>query len=201
MTGSPIEFWFDFASGYAYFAAHGIDALGQRVGRPVLWRPFLLGTAFQVTGARGLSATPLKRDYALVDWQRLARRAGIPFVLPPGHPAITLPAARAFYWIEDRDADLARAFARAVFAGIYSGRLDAGSAPAIAGLAAGLGIDPQALLTALADPVLKARVRTISESAIAAGVFGSPFFLVDGEPFWGADRMEMMEDWIRAGGW
>lgn len=201
MAPSPITFWFDFASGYAFFAAREIEALGARVGRPVLWRPFLLGTAFRVTGARGLSSTPLKQDYALRDWTRIARRAGIPFSLPPGHPATTLPAARAFTWIDDRDPGLARRFARAVFDGIFSAGLDGGSVAAIAGVAAGFGIAPEELTQALADPVLKARVKAISEEAVAAGVFGSPFFLVDGEPFWGWDRMGMMEEWIRAGGW
>ncbi|MDD3446301.1 MAG: DsbA family protein, partial [Zavarzinia sp.] len=67
-----IEFWFDFSSAYAFFAAREIDNLGARVGRPVRWRPYMLGTAFKVTGARGLSSTPLKKDYARLDWARLA---------------------------------------------------------------------------------------------------------------------------------
>jgi 2-hydroxychromene-2-carboxylate isomerase len=50
--GSPIEFWFDFASGYAYFAALEIEALAERHGRSILWRPFTLGAAFKVTGAQ-----------------------------------------------------------------------------------------------------------------------------------------------------
>ena len=54
---APIEFWFDFASGYAYFAALEIEALAERHGRNVLWRPFALGAAFKVTGAQGLSRT------------------------------------------------------------------------------------------------------------------------------------------------
>ena len=70
---SPLEFWFDFASGYAYLAALEIEALAERCGRTVTWRPFTLGVAFKVTGAQGLSSTPLKREYALRDWQRLAR--------------------------------------------------------------------------------------------------------------------------------
>jgi 2-hydroxychromene-2-carboxylate isomerase len=56
---TPIEFWFDFASGYAYFAALDIEALAARHGRAVVWRPFTLGAAFKVTGAQGLSRTPL----------------------------------------------------------------------------------------------------------------------------------------------
>ena len=81
--GCPsIEFWFDFASGYSYFAALEIEALAGRHGRSVLWRPFTLGAAFKVTGAQGLSRTPLKGEYARRDWQNLARLKGVVFKLP-----------------------------------------------------------------------------------------------------------------------
>src|SRR5215467_8986274 len=111
-AANAIEFWFDFSSGYAYLAAQEIDALGARVNRPILWRPYMLGTAFKVTGMRGLSSTPVKGDYARHDWARAARRLGVPFQPPADHPKIALPATRAFYWIEathpDRDALRAR---------------------------------------------------------------------------------------------
>lgn len=68
----PIEFRFDLSSSYSYFASLQIDALGTRCGRALLWHPFMLGTAFRVTGARGLTSTPLKREYVLRDWQRIA---------------------------------------------------------------------------------------------------------------------------------
>ena len=71
-----IEFWFDFSSGYGYFAAQEIDSLALRYGREVLWRPYMLGVAFKQTGARGLSSTPMKGDYARRDWARLSRRLG-----------------------------------------------------------------------------------------------------------------------------
>ena len=67
MPYAPIEFWFDFSSGYAYFAAYEIDAVAERHGRSVLWRPYMLGAAFKLTGARGLSGTPVKGDYARHD--------------------------------------------------------------------------------------------------------------------------------------
>ena len=94
-VGTPIEFWFDFASGYAYFAALEIEALAERHSRTVAWRPFTLGAAFKVTGAQGLSRTPLKRDYARRDWQRLARLKGVPFNLPEnvGSPGTELEFA------------------------------------------------------------------------------------------------------------
>lgn len=201
MSGTPIEFWFDFASGYAYFAARDIDALGARVGRSVLWRPFLLGTAFRATGVKGLSSTPLKKDYAWRDWDRMARRRAIPFALPPHHPSVALAATRAFYAIAADDGDGAVRFARAILDAYFIDGIDSGDAEQVLGVAGRLGWNVDRLRAAIADPALKARVKETSEGAVARGIFGSPFFLVDGEPFWGVDRMGMMEDWIRSGGW
>src|SRR5512136_2485070 len=99
---APIEFWFDFASGYAYFAALEIEDLAERHGRTVTWRPFTLGAAFKISGAQGLSRTPLKREYAQRDWHRLARLKGVRFNLPEQHPRVGLPAIRAFYHAERR---------------------------------------------------------------------------------------------------
>ena len=48
---------------------------------------------------------------------------------------------------------------------------------------------------------IKEHARTIGEMAVQRGIFGSPFFVVDGEPFWGWDRLPMLEEWIRTGGW
>ena len=97
---ASVEFWFDFSSGYAYFAAQEIDALAARHGRTVLWRPYMLGAAFKVTGATGLSRTPMKGDYARHDWARIARLKKLPLVFHPDHPITQLPATRAYYWIE-----------------------------------------------------------------------------------------------------
>src|SRR5262245_1955468 len=135
-SGGSIEFWFDFASGYAYFAALEIDRLAERHGRNVLWRPFTLGAAFKVTGVQGLSRTPLKRDYARRDWQRLARLKGVPFSLPENHPRTGLPAIRAFYAVERTDAKIAAALAKRMITGYFQDGLDTDDGNAIAAAAA-----------------------------------------------------------------
>ncbi len=197
----PIEFWFDFSSGYAYLAAQDIDALGLRVGRDVLWRPFMLGAAFKITGMRGLSSTPMKSDYARYDWERAARRLRIPLRLPEAHPKIALAATRAFYWIESLYPERSGDFARAVFREYYSGHLDTSDLNQVVAVAAALGLDPVRLASGAQSPEIKEYTKAFCDTAIARGVFGSPFFLVEGESFWGWDRMEMMEDWLRTGGW
>lgn len=198
---SAIEFWFDFSSGYGYLAAQEIDALGERVSRPILWRPYMLGTAFKVTGMRGLSSTPVKGDYARHDWARAARRLAVAFAPPADHPKIALAATRAFYWIEAHHSGEEKRFAREVFRQYYSGHLDTSDADAVAALAGALGLDAAKVRAGVEAPEIKERARSLSEAAVQRGIFGSPFFVVDGEPFWGWDRLPMLEDWIRSGGW
>jgi 2-hydroxychromene-2-carboxylate isomerase len=200
-TANPIEFWFDFSSGYAYLAAQDIDALATRVNRPILWRPYMLGTAFKVTGMRGLSSTPVKGDYARHDWARAARKMGVPFAPPEDHPKIALPATRAFYWIEANHPGHEKRFAGEVFHQYYSGKLDTSDLDSVAALAGSLGLEAARVRAGLEAAEIKDHARTISESAVQRGIFGSPFFVVDGEPFWGWDRLPMLEDWLRTGGW
>ncbi len=197
----PIEFWFDFASGYAYFAALEIEALAERHGRTVLWRPFTLGAAFKVTGAQGLSRTPLKREYARHDWQRLARLKRVPFNLPADHPKVGLPAIRAFYHLERKDPHAAARLAKHIIVGYFREGLDTDDPNAIAHLASLLGLDPDMMLAGMIDPEIKTLARRYGEEAVTRGVFGSPWIFVDGEPFWGSDRLAMVDRWLAEGEW
>lgn len=199
--GAPIEFWFDFASSYAYFAALEIEALAERCGRTVLWRPFTLGAAFKVTGAQGLSRTPLKREYARQDWQRLARLKGVPFKLPDQHPRVGLAAIRAFYGLERKEAEAAARLAKNIIVGYFQEGLDTDDPEAIAALALTLGLDRDLILAGIADPEVKAAARQHGEAAVSRGVFGSPWIFVDGEPFWGHDRLPLVERWLAKGPW
>ncbi|MGH0031686.1 MAG: 2-hydroxychromene-2-carboxylate isomerase [Myxococcota bacterium] len=198
---APVEFWFDFSSGYAYFAALEIEALAARHGRAVLWRPYLLGVAFQATGARGLSNTPLKGDYARRDWARLARRKGVPFALPAVHPVATQAACRVFYWLDENLPDAAPGFARGVLDAHFVDGRDVTDADVLAGLAERQGAPPAAAARAADAPEMKQRLREVCDGAVERGIFGSPFFVVDDEPFWGWDRLPMLDDWLARGGW
>jgi 2-hydroxychromene-2-carboxylate isomerase len=201
MTQPIIEFWFDFGSSYAYFASLEIEALTAKHGRAVVWRPYMLGQAFNVTGARGLSATPLKRDYALNDWNRIARLRGVKFALPAHHPSITVPAMRAVYHLERSDPDRVTPFVHAVFAAYFHDGLDTGDAEVVRGIGESIGLDGAALAAGMADPEIKALAKARSQEAVDRGVFGSPWMFVDGEPFWGWDRLPMIDDWLARGGW
>jgi 2-hydroxychromene-2-carboxylate isomerase len=197
----PIEFWFDFASAYAYFASLEIELLANRHSRTVLWRPFTLGAAFKVTGSRGLTHTPLKGEYAYRDWQRIARLKKVSFNPRPDHPLTGLPAIRAFYAVDSIDAGAASKLAETIIKAYFCDCLDIDDPQSIAKLAGSVGIDPDFVLRGISDPEVKARARSVAEAGVAMGVCGSPWIIVDGEPFWGSDRMEMAELWLTRGPW
>ena len=198
---APIDFYFEFASPYGYLASTQIDALGARHGRAVVWHPIMLGAAFKATGAKPLTQTPLKGPYLLHDAPRFARLLGVPFTAPPIMPANSLAASRACLWLEADDPALARRLAQAVLQAHWGEGRDIGAPEQVAAIAAPLGIGEGALLAAVADPAIKERLKEATAAAIARGVFGSPFVFVDGEPFWGADRLPQVDAWLARGGW
>ncbi|MFQ5973204.1 MAG: 2-hydroxychromene-2-carboxylate isomerase [Alphaproteobacteria bacterium] len=201
MAGAPIDFYFDFSSPYGYLGAQRIEALARKHGREVAWRPFLLGVVFKDTGAQPLVDYPIKGEYALRDFKRSARLYGIEFVMPETFPVSALAGSRAFYWLGDRDPGKAKALARALFAAVFQRGHDIGAPERVVEVAADLGVDPEELRAALTDPAVKQRLRDEVGAAIERGVFGSPFFFVDGEPFWGADRLDHVDRWLETGGW
>jgi 2-hydroxychromene-2-carboxylate isomerase len=197
----PLEFWFDLSSPYAYFAALEIDALGERRGREVAWRPFLLGVSYQTTGMKPLSEQPMRGAYAAKDWDRLARLNGRTFVPPARFPMRTQGAARMVYAVAADDPRAAKAFARRLLTSAFEAGRQIDEADVAAGVGAELGLDRDRLLAAASDPVWKAVLRARCAEAVGKGVFGSPFVIADGEPFWGADRLPLVDLWLQRGGW
>jgi len=196
----PIDFHFDFSSPYGYLASRRVGAIAERHGRAVRWRSMMLGPAMAATGGRPLVELPLKGDYARRDLPRAARFFGIPFVMPRRFPLVTLAVARAFYWLDEAAPARAVPFAEAAFRAFFVEDQDISDRTVVASLLAAVGADAAAGLAAIAEPGIKERLKAATEAAIGRGVFGSPFFIVDGEPFCGVDRLDQVERWLAEGG-
>jgi 2-hydroxychromene-2-carboxylate isomerase len=198
---APLEFYFDFSSPYGFVGAEKIDALGQKYGRTVNWHPILLGVVFKTTGSRPLPQLPLKGDYALRDFVRTAGFFGVKLAMPTPFPISTQAASRAFYWAADQDVARAKALALAFLRAFFVQGRDISKVDVLGDVAAAQGWDRVAMLAAIETPEIKDRLRRETEEAIAKGVFGSPYVLVDGEPFWGVDRFDHIERWLKDGPW
>lgn len=196
----PVIFYFDFTSPYSYLASERIDALAAKYGRKVQWRPVMLGAAFKASGMPLLVTIPLKGDYSKRDFDRSARYMGIPYRFPPKFPVSSLSAARGYYWLHGQDCAKAREFAHAVFRTYWTEGRDISDTAVVLEVARAQGIDAAAFEAAIGTQEIKDRVKRETDEAIARGMFGAPYFIVDGEPFWGADRLPQIEKWLETGG-
>jgi 2-hydroxychromene-2-carboxylate isomerase len=198
---APLDFWFDFSSPYGYLLSEKIDAVAAKYGRKVRWHPILLGIVFKATGSAPLTMqNPAKAAYSLRDFARSARFMGIPYRQPSQFPLPTQNAARTYYWLHGQDCGLARQFAHAIFRALYVEDLDISAPDTVLEIAARFGVDRNALAAALQSPEIKARLKEEVDQAMQAGVFGSPHVIIDGEAFFGADRLPHIERWLETGG-
>lgn len=187
---SPIEFWFEFGSNYSYLSAMRIEQAARAARVPLLWRPFLLGPVFRELGWES-SPFLVQREKGEYVWRDMARRAakyGLPFRRPSVFPRrallpmrVALLAAREAWmgeycrrimrmaWADDREID--------------------DPAPVLEALA-GLAPDPRALVAQAGLDAAKAALREQTNDARRRGIFGAPSFIVDGELFWGDDRLD-----------
>jgi 2-hydroxychromene-2-carboxylate isomerase len=195
----PIDFWFDFSSPYSYIASEWIEAVAARHGRTVRWHAILLGATFLAAGLKPPVAHPIKREYSVADFARSARFEGLPYRHPDAFPIPTQNAARVFWWLEEQVAARAVAWARAGLRAYFTRGVPLNEAVALHGLCREIGLDPDAAEAAWNDPRWKVRLKLENDSAIAAGIFGAPAIVIDGELFWGNDRKPQIERWLASG--
>ena len=197
---AKIDFYFDFSSPYGYLASQLIDELAAKHGRSVDWHPTLLGVVFKQTGAQPLTQVPVKGPYSERDFARSARFYGVEFKMPPVFPIPGQAPSRIVLWAKAQDPASGVRLAKALYRAFFVGGQDISRPEVAAEVAGKAGFDAAAARAAVDDPVYKDALKREVEAAIAAGVFGSPFMIVDGEPFWGVDRFEQIDRWLARGG-
>lgn len=200
---APIRFHFDFISPYGYFASLRIEELAARHGRTVDWRPMLLGVSvLRVMGLKPLLDTPLKGSYIRHDVRRHARRHGLQLGrdldASPGNP---LSPARALCWVRRHHPELQSRVVHALYHAYWAQGRNLSTPEAVAQVLQPLGLDPAVVAEGAASAEAAALLRNTVGASIEAGIFGSPTIVIDGEPFWGADRLADVDEWLRVGGW
>ena len=192
---STLEFWFEFASTYSYPAAHAVEAAAKARGVPVAWRSFLLAPIF---GAQGWNDSPFniypaKGAYMWRDLARLCAVQNLPLTRPSQFPRNGLLAAR----ISCRFADEAwlPEFVRRVYSANFSRDLDISSPFVIGEILSTMGPNAADVMRAAQAHESKDALRMQTEKAVAVGLIGAPSYVVDGEVFWGGDRLDAALDW------
>ena len=188
---AEIDFWFDFASPYAWFASSRIDDLAARYGYTTRWRPVLMWVLVRQHGITPPLEIPARRAYFQTDMARSAAFFDMPYNPPPKLGAIsTHLAARAFYHLDATDTGRAKTLARRLFHAYLSEGHDISDRATLAAVA---DLPEGVLAEALDGPTARAALESANAQAIATGVIGSPFFVIDNQGFFGADRLTQLE--------
>ncbi len=200
-----IEFYFDFSSPFAYLASERIEAIAAKHNRQIVWHPILLGAVFKISQQVPLTQIPLKGDYSLRDFARSAREHGIAYNHPDPFPIASISACRATLWLRNHSDEALNAktteFVHTVFRAFFAQGKDITDVDVLGTLATSLDIDAVSMKAALGEQSVKDALRVEVENAIALGIFGAPFLIVDDEPFWGNDRLDQIDRWLSQGGW
>jgi 2-hydroxychromene-2-carboxylate isomerase len=184
-----IDFWFDPISPYAWLASRQLAPI-EAAGGDLVFRPVLFGALLDAHGTVGPAEVRDKRAYTIRDVLRCAASLGLTVAGPPAHPFNPLKALRMCVAIDD--AAQRRRFALAVMDAVWAQGLDVTDDAVLARLAADNGLEAARLAAAALDPAIKAKLVQSTADALAAGVFGVPSFALDGEIFWGADRIDAL---------
>lgn len=192
-----VEFWFEFGSNYSYLSTMRIERAAQLAGVPLAWRPFLLGPVFRELGWEGspFLAQREKGEYVWRDMARRAQKYGLPFQRPSVFPRRALLPMRVALLVagEPWMGEYCRRIMRLAWA---EDREIDDPAPVLAALER-LAPDPQALLAQAGADAARAALRAQTDEARRLGIFGGPSFIVDGELFWGDDRLEDALAWAQ----
>ena len=197
MPPATLDFWFEFASTYSYIAAMRIENLCAAAGVPLRWKPFLLGPLFALQGWNDshFNLNPRRGAYMWRDMERLTAKLGLPWRRPTVFPRATTRAARvachvaAEPWAGD--------FIRRVFTTSFGEDRDINSPEVLCEVLTTLGREADDILAAAESPERRGLLRANTEAATAAGLFGAPNCLVNGELFWGEEALEDAIAWAQ----
>ena len=196
----PIEFHFDFSSPYSYIASEQIEPVAARYGRRVDYKPVLLGAVFKASGGAPLTEQyGPKANYARRDFERSARFAGVPYQPPTRFPIGSVAAKRSVVWLQQHQPEFVAPFVHAVYRAFFVRDRDISDAAVVGDIAREVGIDREALAAGVQQPEIKHRLKQLVDHAIELGIFGAPTIIVDGEFFWGNDRIPQIERWLEQG--
>ena len=201
MTGKTIEFVFDFGSPNAYLALPPLREIAARRGATVKLIPCLLGGIFKATNNRApmiaFGEVPSKLAYERLEMERFIKRHGLTrFRMNPHFPINTLLAMRGM--VAAQRLGVEDAYVTAVLAGMWEDGEKMDDPEVFVRVLDAAGLDGRAILERTQDDTIKAELVANTQAAVERGAFGIPTFFVDGEMFFGKDRLAQVEDQLQA---
>ena len=189
-----VDFFFDVGSPASYLAWTQLPGICASHGADLVYRPMLLGGVYQATGNASPATIPVKGRYVQMDYERHARRYGVPFNENKHFPIITLFLMRAVTGIQLRHPEQLQQFLGCVFKGLWIDALNLNDPQLMTGLLTAGGFDPAEIERLSQDPETKAALKATTQEAVERGAFGAPTIYVGDQMFFGQDRMDFLRE-------
>ena len=195
-----IDYYFTCISPFSYFGHQAIGDVARRHGARLNLRPVRLGEVFETSGALPLARRPLPRQrYRMLELQRIAAMRDLPVNLKPAHfPTDPTLADATVAVLVDEGAD-AFAYLDSLYRAVWVDEANVADDAVIADRLGAAGFDASAILAKARGEAAIALVSANTEAAIAAGAIGSPSYVLNGEVFWGQDRVEHVDHALATG--
>lgn len=191
-----VDYYVSLNSPWTYLASKRLEAMAEKHKASVTIWPVDFGSVFAVSGGLPLpKRSPQRQAYRMMELKRWRDHLGIALTLEPKFfPADEVPAARCVIALREqgRMADAIK-LAHAVLAALWTEEKNTGDPTTLKAIVAGCGLDAEAVMKAGEAPETAAKRDEYTKAAIDSGVFGAPFFIIDGERFWGQDRLDFVE--------
>lgn len=189
-----VEFLFDLGSPATYLAYTQLPKICEQTDSQLIYVPILLGGVFKATGNATPAAIPAKGRYMFQDLARYANRYGVPLKFNPHFPINTLMLMRAVIGMQMRHPERFAAFIDCLFKALWVDGRSLDEPATVATVLTQNGFDPNEVLALTADEEVKAALKDNTEKAVQRGVFGAPSMFVDGQLFFGQDRLEFVRE-------
>ncbi|WP_339454207.1 2-hydroxychromene-2-carboxylate isomerase [Pseudomonas sp. EA_5y_Pfl2_R50] len=192
-----VEFYFDLGSPATYLAYTQLPDICAETGSELIYIPMLLGGVFKATGNASPAMIPAKGRYMFQDLDRYAKRYGVPLKFNPHFPINTLMLMRAVTGMQLHHPERFQRFIDCLFKALWVDGRPLDEPATVAAVLIEQGFDPNEVLALSNDEVVKAKLKENTEKAVKRGVFGAPSMFVEGQLFFGQDRLDFVEQALR----
>lgn len=193
--GKKVEFYYDFTSPYTYIASTRIEKICEDNGAPLEWKPFFMGGLFIETGVKAPVDIANKFAYVKRDTHDLARHYGVDFKFPSVFPLHSVKSMRGAFAAAEKGK--LTEYTHEMFRLFWTEGRDLSKDDVLRDAVAGIGIDPDWFIARIGEQEIKDTLRDETSKAAARGVFGAPTIFVGDKMFWGNDRLDYVDDYLK----
>lgn len=190
-----VEFYYDFTSPYTYIASTRIEKICEDNGAELEWKPFFMGGLFVDMGVKAPIDIANKFAYVKQDTRDLAKHYGVDFKFPAVFPLRSVKPMRGAFAAAEKGK--LTEYTHEMFRLFWTKGWDLGEDKVLGKAVAGIGIDPGWFIARIGEQEIKDRLREETSKAAARGVFGAPTIFVGNKMFWGNDRLDYVDEYLK----